>query len=370
MKPWQQRWTISLRLCGLALVLLTGAAGSAIAGQLTGTAFIRERVALPADAEFEARLLDASAPGGPELQVSTVRRARAGLLPWHFEIRYDSSQVQPGQRYIVRATVSARGQVLYSTEPPIPVRLDDTDPPLQLILTSTGAAMVPGAPAGSGMVPPPASPSTWITGMFTYLADAARITLCSDRRSLPVAMEGEFRALESAYRATRMKPGQAVLVVVQGHVVLRPSAEWGRAPEPTLVVDRFEQARPNETCGQPLVDRPLRGTNWHLVQLDGQRVTQVAGQRAPQLTIAADGKQVSGHGGCNRMSGPVEIRGDRIGFSQLSSTRMACAMGQALESAFFDALERSARWEIKGDHLDLRDARGRVIARLEASAPR
>jgi copper homeostasis protein (lipoprotein) len=206
--------------------------------------------------------------------------------------------------------------------------------------------------------------------MFTYMADAARITLCNDGRSMPVAMEGDYRALESAYSSARVKPGQALLVVVQGHVAQRPAAEWGRPPELTLVVDRFEQVRPRETCGQSQQDSALRGTTWRLVQLDGQRVTLAPGQRAPQLTIAADGTQVSGHGGCNRMSGPVEIRGDRISFSQLASTRMACATGQQLESAFFGALERSARWQISGRQLELRDARGRVLAQLEAATSR
>lgn len=343
------------------------------AGKLTGTALIRERIALPPDAEFEARILDASAPGGPELPVAAMRKSPAGFPPWRFEIEYDSSQVQPGQRYIVRATLSVRGQVLFSAEPPIGVNLDGADAPLQLVLVSPGASAMPGvpnSPAGPGLVPPPASQTTRLTGMFTYMADAARITLCNDGRSLPVAMEGDFRALESAYAGARPKPGQAVLVVVQGKVAQRPSAEWGRPSEPTLVVDRFEQVRPRETCTQRVVDSPLRGTLWQLIQLDGQRVTPASGQRMPQLTISADGTQVSGHGGCNRMSGPVEIRGDRISFTQLASTRMACPAGQQLESAFFDALERSARWKVSGDQLELKDSRGRVLARLQAAALR
>jgi heat shock protein HslJ/uncharacterized lipoprotein YbaY len=355
-----------------ALALFLGAA-PVQAGKLSGTALIRERIALPPDAVFEARIVDASAPGGPELPFAAMRKAPAGFPPWRFEIDYDSSQVQPGQRYLVRATLSVRGQVLFSAEPPVPVGLDGADPPLQMVLVSAGAVAMPGGPgvpAGPGLVVPPASPSTRLTGMFTYMADAARIRLCNDGRSLPVAMEGDYRALESAYSQARAKPGQAVLVVVQGHVAQRPSAEWGRPPEATLVVDRFEQIRPRETCGQPLQDSALRGTLWQLVQLEGQRVTVASGQRAPQLTISADGTQVSGHGGCNRMSGPVEIRSDRISFSRLASTRMACATGQQLESAFFDALERSARWKISGSQLELRDSRGRVLARLEAAPVR
>jgi heat shock protein HslJ len=239
-----------------------------------------------------------------------------------------------------------------------------------MVLVATGAAAFPGVAAGPGVAAPPAGSTASITGMFSHLADAARITLCADGRSLPVAMEGDFRALESAYRAARVQPGQALLVVVQGHVTQRPAAEWRRPPELTLVVDRFEQVRPRETCAQAQADSALRGTTWRLLQLDGRPVDGGARQGEPQLTISADGARFSGHGGCNRMSGPVQIRGDRIAFGQIVSTRMACATGQQQESAFFDALERSERWQISGNRLELRDARGRVLARLEAAAPR
>lgn len=240
---------------------------------------------------------------------------------------------------------------------------------LALSLVAAGLVAAAGCTAivGPGFVAPPPGPATAITGLFRYMADAARITLCADGRSLPVAMEGDYLALESAYLAARGLPGQALWVQVQGRVTPRPSAEWGRPPEPTLVVDRFEQVRPGQACGQPAVDVPLRGTVWRLVGLAGGPVRLAEREGAPQLTISADGTQVSGHGGCNRMSGPVEIRGDRISFGRLASTRMACATAEQLESAFFDALARSAQWRIQGGQLELRDARGSVVARLVAS---
>ena len=44
-------------------------------------------------------------------------------------------------------------------------------------------------------------PRLMLTGMFTYMADAAAITLCVDGRRLPVAMEGDYKALEAAYQS-------------------------------------------------------------------------------------------------------------------------------------------------------------------------
>lgn len=478
---------------------LAASLGSVWAGTISGTATIRERIALPPDAVFEARLLDASAPGGPELQIAAARKP-AGQSPIRFEIPFDSTQVQPGQRYIVRATVSARGQVLYSAEPPAGVRLDDADPPVQLVLvagggtvgglasppagsvgpapvqatalpavlsalparylgnveagnntqrwtldlqadgrwqmrteglkwfdrsrsdesgnwawdarqqrlvlsggresprlfdvagtgglrvldregraTAAGAgevllrqavAPLPGAPAVPVTPVGPAPQSSALSGMFVYLADAARLTLCADGRSLPVAMEGDFRALENAYRAARPQAGQALYIEIQGRIVQRPSAEWGRPAEATVLVDRFATIRPRESCGQPNATSPLRGTYWRLLRLNGQAVVVVDRQREPHLIFATDTLQVSGSGGCNRFSGQIEGNSDRIAMKQIAATRMACAAGMQLESAFFDALERAQRWRVTGSQMELLDNAGRVLAAFEAVALR
>lgn len=147
---------MSSRLIQSVVVVLTLLAGLplASAGQIYGTALIRERITLPPGAEFEAQILDASSPGGPELRLAVTRKVPAGRSPIPFAIDYDSSQVQPGQRYIVRVTVSLNGQVRYAAEPPVPVRLDDTDSPLQIALVAVGGAMLPGGGPGIGPVAP------------------------------------------------------------------------------------------------------------------------------------------------------------------------------------------------------------------------
>lgn len=102
-------------------------------------------------------------------------------------------------------------------------------------------------------LPEPAliEPRLKVTGMFTYLADAALISLCDDGRRLPVAMEGDYLALEKAYLATRPQPGQALLVEVDGLIASRLSMEDSQPPQPTLIVERFKNVRPRERCGQP-----------------------------------------------------------------------------------------------------------------------
>jgi heat shock protein HslJ len=65
------------------------------------------------------------------------------------------------------------------------------------------------------------------------------------------------------------------------------------------------------------------------------------------LEFSNDGR-VAGRGACNRYFGSVKIEGERISFSQIGSTRMACApavMDQ--EAKFFKALEAARSWRVE-----------------------
>jgi putative lipoprotein len=84
------------------------------------------------------------------------------------------------------------------------------------------------------------------------------------------------------------------------------------------------------------------------------------------LDIAADGR-VSGSGGCNRIGGSAELDGDHLRFSQMISTRMACApalMNQ--ESRFLGALADVRRFRVdsRRHKLLLLDARDKIILRF------
>ena len=111
------------------------------------------------------------------------------------------------------------------------------------------------------------------------MADAATITLCADGGRLPVAMEAEYKALEAAYLKERRQPGQTQLVSLEGLIAPRPSMEAHQPPRLTLVVERFINVWPRESCGNALVDSPLRGTYWKLVRLSDTPV-QVASSSA------------------------------------------------------------------------------------------
>ncbi|NLX18932.1 MAG: META domain-containing protein [Desulfobulbus sp.] len=213
----------------------------------------------------------------------------------------------------------------------------------------------------------PIEPRLELTGMFIYMADAAIITLCADGRKLPVAMEGDYRSLEVAYLKTRSQAGEPLLVSLVGLITLRPSMEESLPPQSTLVVKRFINIWPRESCGNTAVDSPLRGTVWKLVRLVGSPVTAVESQAEPELFFAPDALHVSGSGGCNRLSGDFELKGEALRFGHLAMTMKACPEGMDQERSFVEILARVESHRIRGSHLDLLDKEGSVLARLEAA---
>jgi copper homeostasis protein (lipoprotein) len=221
-------------------------------------------------------------------------------------------------------------------------------------------------------LPQPAliEPRLSLTGMFVYLADAPVITLCADGGRLPVVMEADYRALEAAYLKERRKPGQALLVSLVGLIAPRPSMEEGRPPQRSLVVERFVDIWPSETCGNALADSPLRGSYWKLVRLGGAPVELAANQREPHLTFARDQLRVSGSGGCNRVTGDFEVDGEKLKLGHMAGTMMACPAGMEQEQRFLQALGKVERHRIRGSHLEMLDAAGAPLARFEAVAVR
>jgi uncharacterized lipoprotein NlpE involved in copper resistance len=87
----------------------------------------------------------------------------------------------------------------------------------------------------------------FVTGMFIYYADAARLTECLTGRRYPVAMEGDYLALERAYLAKSESPGAPIRVSLEITLADRPQAD-GPGTERTVIVRRFVGAAPGEQC--------------------------------------------------------------------------------------------------------------------------
>ncbi|MFN7678104.1 MAG: YbaY family lipoprotein [Cyanobacteriota bacterium] len=341
-----------MAVVGLACFAVAGLESPARAGTITGTAILAETstgdqpVQLPADAVFEAVLIDAALADAPALELGRMRRHPPGPSPIPFRIPYRDGDITPRGRYAVRATVRQGERLLYTTDTFHPVLTPGARPPLVLRLV----AVPPGRPGPLGRLPAtwrgesagasgttrwqidlapdgtfqlrqtflrrpqperfddigrwrlagqpqrlvlrggreapvvleplqggeelrlldpagqpiasahpdrlkrvvgarPIEPRLHLQGLFRYMADAANIELCATGHQLPVAMEGEYLALERAYRT--VKPGRAgkpLLVNLEGMITGRPSPEPALGTVRTLVVERFIGVHPGGGC--------------------------------------------------------------------------------------------------------------------------
>ena len=145
-----------------------------------------------------------------------------------------------------------------------------------------------------------------------------------------------------------------------------PAASAPPVQAPPVEVRAPEAAAPMPAA-IPASASPLAGPGWRLVEIGG--AAPLRGAEAT-LVLGDDGR-VSGEGPCNGFSGKAEIDGDRIRLGPLAATKRACSNGavNALESDYFAALARSARFVREGDRLTLFDAGGGALLRFAAGAP-
>jgi heat shock protein HslJ len=113
----------------------------------------------------------------------------------------------------------------------------------------------------------------------------------------------------------------------------------------------------------------LVSTYWKLVQLDGKEVV-ASGAREPHVVFDTDNR-VAGSDGCNRVVGGYTSDGNKLSFSQLASTKMACPESDdAYSAAYGKALSNVSQYTLNGDFLELKDSAGKLVARFKsATAP-
>lgn len=109
---------------------------------------------------------------------------------------------------------------------------------------------------------------------------------------------------------------------------------------------------------------PISDIEWTVEEIPG---VGDLGEKAPTLTIAQDGR-VSGNGGCNQFFATAAIDGDKLSFSEIGSTFMACEEPMmSVEKAYFAALGATAGYRIEEGQLLLLDAQGQTTVALAAS---
>jgi uncharacterized lipoprotein YbaY len=222
-------WLAGLLACGVVVLL---AACDRPPREVTGTATWPARGALPADAVLEIALEDLSRAGGASVAVARV--SRLGQPPVEFSLPIEAGAIDASHEYVVRARVTAGDRVLLATAEASPVLTRGRPATVAISLAA------PAATAASATPP--------LRGLFVYLADAPVFEPCGAKGRVPVAMEGDYLALERAYTTAGGLPGLPQLVTVEGRVEERPAAE-GTGSQPTLVIARFISIAPTESCG-------------------------------------------------------------------------------------------------------------------------
>ena len=211
----------------------------------------------------------------------------------------------------------------------------------------------------------PLEPKLSMRGMYSYMADAGLFQECLTGWRLPVAQVGDNASLEAAYSKFIREPGEILLVNLEGTIAIRPKIE-GEGTQPNLIVEHFGQIWPGETCGPGYSTAKLENTYWKLVRLGNEPVVLEEGDKEPYMTLMPQRNGVQGFAGCNRLMGSYELKGENLKFGRMASTRMACQNGMELENSFMQALESTAKWKIEGEHLELSDLTGTLVARFES----
>lgn len=111
-----------LGMIALSLGMAFGPAHGAAPASVVGTVAYRHRIALPADAVVtvslqETTLADAAARTIAETKIET----KGAQVPIPFRIDYDPAGIDPSHSYSVRATITAGGNMLFTSTTIYPV---------------------------------------------------------------------------------------------------------------------------------------------------------------------------------------------------------------------------------------------------------
>jgi putative lipoprotein len=110
--------TVRIALVALAAALLAlpvGALAQAT-NRVTGTAVIRQRVALPNNAVVTFQLLDASKAGAAAVVLAEQKTTTNGQqAPFQFSLAYDPAKIQPNGVYILQGNIVVDGRLRYMT---------------------------------------------------------------------------------------------------------------------------------------------------------------------------------------------------------------------------------------------------------------
>jgi copper homeostasis protein (lipoprotein) len=316
---------------------------------ISGTIFYRERILLRPGSRLEIALEDVSRADAPALVIAEQAITDPGQVPVSFELPYEPSAIDERMSYSMRARIlGADDQLLFINDTHIPVLTRGAGSEVEIMLVAVKA------PEPQGME---------LQGMFQYFADAALFRDCSTGKRFPVEMSGEYIELERAYLNSGIEPGSELKVSLRGRYLEREPME-GNTNIIKLIVDVFNQISDDQDC-TPSHHAELVNTYWRLVELNNAIVRPTINQKEPHMVLHTGDQRLAGNGGCNTFFGNFALDGDKLSFSAMGSTMMACPDGMETEQSFLLALAETDRAVVSGQFLEIFKGEQK-LARFEA----
>lgn len=122
------------------------------------------------------------------------------------------------------------------------------------------------------------------------------------------------------------------------------------------------------TMNNPSTDRHLamlQNKNWLVTEINGVKYKANPVQTTNIPSLMFDNNALSGSDGCNRIMGGYTVKGSQIVFSQLAKTQMACLNATDVPEKFSQALDQVTQYKVSHQKLELINAEGQVIVKLE-----
>jgi len=323
--------------------------------EIKGTASYNERMLLPPGSTLVATLEDVTRADAPaEVITATEMQLQADTAPpIRFKLEFDPDRIVAKHRYHVRARITVGDKVLFRSHMGVPVlelkknsyadvtmRAESTDPAYYVL------------------------PPQQRRGMYSYMADSGWFSDCLSGVRVPVAQQGENLALETAYMKSRPMHGAQMLVTLKGHLENVVFME-GIKTRPMLVVDQFISIEPRG-CSGPSSTAQLENTYWKLMSLNNELVESPEGAREIHFVLNRDNFRLSGFAGCNSLTGNYRVDGEKLTFSDIAGTMMACSNGMVIERQIHEMFPRVAGWKISGETLQLVSSNGMRLATFES----
>lgn len=144
-----------LKLLALTLAMTLGLSACGHGGRITGTATYRERIALPPNAVFEARLEDVSRADAPAQVVNSVTIAGPGNPPISFTIPFTGKEIDRRHHYSVSGSIRVDDRLVMATDRASPVITQGMPNAVTLLLKAVPQTPPPGQDEVEKHVGPP-----------------------------------------------------------------------------------------------------------------------------------------------------------------------------------------------------------------------